>query len=216
MNLDVIFVPQGIEYKTVRRALNPPDRRLVVAIPVGIEPVRQFLQTWKAQNPQVSRVLVMGLGGSLSSQFPVGAGTLCRECITIDGSMVSSDLGWIRSSQPHLDLPLTRVCTVEQPVDRAEAKRQLHQATQADLVDMEGMAVFEAFPTAAMVRVVSDGCDRDLPDLSNTLDATGTLKPRSLALAFLRRPLPAFHLIRGSIAALRTLSTLSRSLQLLQ
>ncbi|MGC9504305.1 hypothetical protein [Baaleninema sp.] len=218
MTLDAIFVPQGVEYQTVKREFDrSPSRNqtlgkspLIVAIPVGIDPVRQFLRTWKSQHPQVSRVLLMGLAGSLSPQWTPGTATLCHECVTVEGTAVTSEANWINSLS--LELPEVRACTVEKAVVRAEDKRQLYRTTQADIVEMEGLAVFEAFSEAAMVRVVSDGSDRDIPDLSEAIDPSGRLKPLALSLAFVRQPRAAFHLIRGSMAGLQSLKQITRQM----
>ncbi|MDC0835109.1 Adenosylhopane nucleosidase HpnG [Geitlerinema sp. FC II] len=218
MKLDAIFVPQGVEYQTVRRAFDRTHALafpLIVAIPVGIDPVRQFLKTWKTQHPQVSRVLVMGLAGSLSPQFAPGRGTLCHECVTPDGTQVTTKSNWVESLS--LNLPEVRACSVETAVVRVEEKRQLYRNTQAQIVEMEGLAVFEAFSEAAMVRVISDGSDRNLPDLSDAIDPTGRLKSLPLTFTFVRQPRAAFYLIRGAIAGLKTLKkiaeTIARSME---
>jgi hypothetical protein len=63
-----------------------------------------------------------------------------------------------------------------------------------------------------MIRVVSDDCFHDLPDLSAAFSPEGSLKPLPLAIGMARQPLAASRLIRGSLKGLSRLEKLSRQL----
>jgi hypothetical protein len=56
-----------------------------------------------------------------------------------------------------------------------------------------------------MLRVVSDGCDHDIPNLNSGLSSDGSLQPLALAVAMLKQPIAATRLIRGSLQALKVL-----------
>ena len=83
--IDVILVPSGFEYLVVRAALgnvvNEPP--LLLAIPMGPDVVlshlRDSIESRLLFKP-VSRILLIGLGGSLSTRFQVGHGVIIEKC----------------------------------------------------------------------------------------------------------------------------------------
>jgi nucleoside phosphorylase len=105
-------------------------------------------------------------------------------------------------------------------MSRAVEKAHLAQTYNADVVDMEGYIALQFLSqfgiAVAMVRVVSDDCQHDLPDLSNAFDAAGSLQPFPLALAMLRRPIAAIQLIQGSWQGLTQLTNVASVILILK
>ncbi|MCY7274016.1 MAG: phosphorylase [Phormidesmis sp. CAN_BIN44] len=217
-----LLVPQGAEYQAVCRGLksckNPPQ---VVALPIGVEPVTQFLIHWQ-RSPSFtevlqSGVLVMGLCGSLTAKLRVGDRVLYQFCQNASGKVLECDPTLTAQIQQHLtETTLVRAFTSDRIISSAHEKQQLGQIHQADVVDMEGSAIMtilaQAGVAVAMARVVSDDIDHDLPDLSAAISPEGKLRSLPLALGMIRQPIAALRLIRGSLKGLRTLEAISARL----
>lgn len=79
---------------------------------------------------------------------------------------------------------------------------------------MEGVTLLRALPDCpiAILRVISDDCHHELPDISAAIAADGSLRVATLMLSFLRRPLAALRLIRGSLRGLKALEQVVASL----
>ncbi|MBX9257560.1 phosphorylase [Desmonostoc muscorum CCALA 125] len=246
---DTILVPQGAEYQAVCRGLRGVTGFVptVLPIPVGMKPLLQYLQ----QSPESrqflaakSRVLVVGLCGSLSSSYGVGDVVLYQDCI-YQGKRQECDrpftthlhsalgMGHRQEAEeknssspvpnPHSPLPtphspvnLVKALTSDRVIWSAAQKRHLGETLAVDVVDMEGFTALEFFNAAgvavAMLRVVSDDCQHDIPDLTPAINSDGSLRPLPLAMAMLRQPLAATRLIRGSLKALKVLEKVTNLL----
>ncbi len=255
---DTILVPQGAEYQAVCRGLRGVTGSIptVLPIPVGMEPLLQYLQQSAASGQIVatkSRVLVMGLCGSLSDRYGVGDIVLYQDCLyqgqrqQCDRSFTAqlySALGMghgeedrgIRgwgdggkellslpsphlpiSPSPHFPTPHSvNALTSDRVIWSAAEKRRLGEALAADVVDMEGFTALEFFNATgvvvAMLRVVSDDCQHDIPDLTGAINSDGSLRPLPLAMAMIRQPVAATRLIRGSLTALKVLEKVTNRL----
>jgi hypothetical protein len=222
--IDVLLVPQGAEYATVCRGLQrcSGPLPLVQALPVGPLAVSRYLQNWvpvAAESGSPKRVLLMGLCGSLNGNLRVGQRALYQSC-SLNGDTeaqifdVELATALYRALEPQIQW--VNGLTSDRIICSAQEKQHLAQATGADVVDMEGYATLQALTPAgiavAMLRVVSDDCHYDLPDLNPAIDATGTLQPLPLALGMLRQPIAAIRLIRGSLQGLQQLETLTYQL----
>lgn len=227
MRPNVILVPQGAEYQAVQRGLQSVSPQpTVVSVPVGPAPLTQFLQTWcRTHELQQQRVLVTGLCGSLSPTHPEASIVLYQGCFGRWGR-VSDDIFGENVPWRPCDADLTsslwtilgpqvqsvRAVTCDRMIHRVADKLQLGQQSGAEVVDMEGFAVLKVLQAAgvpvAMVRVVSDGCTGDVPDLSAAIGADGSLRPLPLAWGMVRQPLAAARLVRGSLRGLRQLEQL--------
>lgn len=217
---DALLVPQGAEYQAVCRGLKqasiaaPP----VLAIPIGATATRRFLQKAIADY-HPAKVLLLGLCGSLQSQYSVGDVVLYSNCLY---SPHATSRLQERPCDPSLTALLAErlgdrvacvnALTSDRVVATVSEKRYLGQLSGADVVDMEGFAVLEALNSSgasvAMLRVVSDDSQHDIPDLSAAIAPDGTLKPLPLALGLLKQPLAATRLIRGSLKGLQVLQRL--------
>ncbi|WP_445634676.1 Phosphorylase [Nostoc sp. DSM 114161] len=212
---DTILVPQGAEYQAVCRGLRNLTGSIptVLPIPVGMKPLLQYLQE-SAESRQIqatkSRVLVMGLCGSLSDRYTVGDVVLYQDCL-YQGKRQECDRSFtaqLHSALPTAHFPIKSL-TSDRVISSAAEKRRLAETLAADVVDMEGFTALEFFNAAgvavAMLRVISDDCQHDIPDLTGAIDSDGSLRPLPLAMGMLRRPFAAARLIRGSLIGLKVL-----------
>ncbi|MEH1966933.1 5'-methylthioadenosine/S-adenosylhomocysteine nucleosidase family protein [Nostoc sp.] len=216
--INTILVPQGAEYKAVCRGLSGVTGFIptVVAIPVGMKPLLKYLQQGQFLTPK-SRVLIMGICGSLSDRYRVGDIVLYQDCI-YQGKRQECDRPF--TAQLHSSISdkvtLVKSLTSDRVIWSAAEKRHLGETLAADVVDMEGFTALEFFNAAgvavAMLRVVSDDCQHNIPDLTPAINSDGSLNPFPLAMEMLRQPLAATRLIRGSLTALKVLEQVTNLL----
>ncbi|AFZ24591.1 nucleoside phosphorylase [Cylindrospermum stagnale PCC 7417] len=210
--INTIIVPQGAEYQAVKRGLNRAsgEKPNVIAIPVGVQPLRQYLQQWTGEK---NRILLMGLCGSLQTHHTVGDVVLYKDC-NYQGKLQKCNNTLTAQIQTHIPdkVTLVKSLTSDRLIWSAAEKRYLSENTGADVVDMEGYAALEFFPTLAILRVVSDNAQHDIPDLTSAISLDGSLKPLEIAIAFFRQPLAATRLIRGSLRGLKVLEQATTSL----
>ncbi|MCC5607204.1 phosphorylase [Nostoc sp. CHAB 5834] len=224
--ITTILVPQGAEYKAVCRGLSGVTGSIptVVAIPVGMKPLLKYLQQGQFLAP--SRVLIMGICGSLSDRHTVGDIVLYQDCV-YQGKRLECDRTFTAQLHsalltPHSPLPtphspanLVKSLTSDRVIWSAAEKRRLGEMA-ADVVDMEGFTALEFFNAdgvvVAMLRVVSDDCQHNIPDLTPAINSDGSLNPLLLAMVMLRQPLAATRLIRGSLTALKVLEQITNRL----
>lgn len=223
--IHTILVPQGVEYNAVRKALNRITALTpaVVSIPVGIPAFTKFLQQWEGiaelQKQSQPKVLIMGLCGSLTLSHQIGDTVLYQDCIYQRGDDIYS-----RKCDPDLTNQLklhfsnsvkVKGLTCSSIISSACEKRHLSQFG-ADVVDMEGIAALDFFNSinvgVAMLRVVSDDCKHDLPNLNSALSPEGSLQMLPLALGMLRQPIAAYRLINGSLRAIKVLQQVTTKL----
>jgi nucleoside phosphorylase len=215
LSLDLILVPQGPEYQAVQRAKLPIP---IMAIPAGLTAVEAALKTGlQPPRDRHSRVLVLGLGGSLSPNLVPGDVVLCHTCINGQGEQQQGDRHLLDQLQQIYDNPQDSLAyqaaySSDRIIHRAQDKQYLAQTTGAAVVEMEGWAIWQQYPQAAMIRVISDDCHHDLPDISQAIAPNGKLKPLALTRAFLKQPAAAMRLIQGSLTGLRQLTQTAHQL----
>ena len=219
-SIQAILVPQGAEYQAVCRGLRDAKVALpVLPIPIGSLPLNRWLEIWiqdrfcKDLAPQV---LLMGLCGSLSSDCAIADLVLYQSCITQRQAIYPCAPELLESLRSLQGARRVQSLTTNRIISTASEKRHLGQTYGAKVVDMEGAIVLQSLTpsgiSVAMLRVVSDGCDRNIPDLSAALKPDGSLDPFGLALAFCKQPIAAAHLIRGSLRGLKTLQITTTAL----
>lgn len=154
----------------------------------------------------------MGLCGSLTYRYSVGDIVLYQACAYINAAP-----GQLHPCSPTLttllqeklkQTSLVHALTSDRLIWSADEKRHLGQIYSADVVDMEGFAALEVLSggvAVAMLRVVSDDCEHDLPNLTSALSSDGSLQSLPLAIGMLRQPMAATRLIRGSLRGLQVL-----------
>ncbi len=220
--INTILVPQGAEYKAVCRGLSGVTGSIptVVAIPVGMKPLLKYLHTSQGNGQFLapkSRVLIMGICGSLSDRYTVGDIVLYQDCVYQEKRL---ECDRTFTAQLHSLLSekasLVKSLTSDRVIWSAAEKRHLGETLRADVVDMEGFTALEFFNAdgvaVAMLRVVSDDCQHNIPDLTPAINSDGSLNPFPLAMGMLRQPLAATRLIRGSLTALKVLEQVTNRL----
>jgi Phosphorylase superfamily len=212
-----ILVPQGAEYKAVCRGLSrvTVSQPQVIAVPLGMQPLYQFLEkNCQHLNQLNQKVLLMGLCGSLNQRYSVGDIVLYQDCVYQE-NLRECDSKFTTEIHHQLGdkASFVKGLTSDRVISLAEEKRNLHQKSGADVVDMEGFTFLKFFQqlgiSTAMLRVVSDDALHDIPDLTTAINADGSLQPLPLTLALIRQPLAATRLIRGSLQGLKILETVA-------
>jgi hypothetical protein len=217
MPIQVILVPAGAEYQAVMRGLKAvPHAPPVVAVPAGPAAFRAFLETWEDRSRfEDQGILLIGLGGSLSPQHSVGDGLLLEQ--VWDASAGDGAKGYpcdrtlTDELAQRLGVSVERGVTCDRVITTVAEKGRLGNRYQAAVVDMESAVLLEAMPQAkvAILRVISDDCSHDLPDISGAIGPDGKLRADTLARSFLKRPVAALKFISGSLQALKTLEQIT-------
>lgn len=220
MPVQVILVPAGAEYQAVMRGLKAvPHAPPVVAVPAGPAAFRAFLETWEGRSRfEDQEILLIGLGGSLSPQHSVGDAILLEQvwdAAERDGSQgYFCDRTLTDELAQRLGAPVGTGVTCDRVITTVAEKRRLGDRHQAAVVDMESAVLLAAMPQAkvAILRVISDDCGHDLPDIAGAIGPDGSLRADTLARSFLRRPFAALKFISGSLQALKTLEQITLTL----
>ncbi|MDJ0717614.1 MAG: hypothetical protein QNJ54_25895 [Prochloraceae cyanobacterium] len=227
MEIDIILVPQGQEHSAVCRGLSKTTCKpiLVFPIPIGNKPLIACLQKWQQTKKIPDRqlnILVMGLCGSLSPQHNLADIVVYKECLYLsersEKLLKHCDSQLTNSVKKKLKekASLVRSLTSDRVICSAEEKRHLGETCQAEVVDMEGFAILEACQKTeirvTMVRVISDDCNRDLPDMEGAINSQGNIEALPTAIAMLKKPIAAVRLIRGSLKALQILEQVTKKL----
>ncbi|PZV17206.1 MAG: phosphorylase [Leptolyngbya sp.] len=214
--IQTILVPQGAEHRAVCRGLRGiADPPTVLPTPAGaaIAPYLRSLQTAGCL-VKGQRVLMMGLCGGLIAKLEIGDAVLYGESLAATPHTCDRDL--TIHLQSLLSVPIVQGVTSDRVISTVHDKQQLAIQFSADVVDMESVAVLAILNaigvSTAVLRVVSDDCHHNIPNLSNAFNAEGSLQPVALAIAMLRHPIAATHLIRGSLHGLKSLQELTQRL----
>ncbi|MFN4269927.1 MAG: phosphorylase [Thermosynechococcus sp.] len=203
----LVLVPQGAEYRAVQRRLRHANVAILPLRAGSAAVTTPALITALKVLPAM--ILVLGVCGGLHPEDRVGEVVVYTTCQDEEGQTYFLD--------QRLSAKLTpawrrvRGLTVAAPLSQAQEKQALAARWGVEVVDMEGVPLLEALGgvPVVMVRVISDGGDRDLPDLSQAFDSQGNWRPWPLAIAMLRKPLAAAHLIQGSLKALKVLEKIA-------
>ena len=214
--VDTILVPQGVEYQAVCRGASKAGRQAIkiVPIPIGVDRLKQNLSDRNFWQSQPQRMLILGLCGSLSPQYGVGNALLYKGCHSLDGNYLKTDIQLTDAIYQQLQQPVSLVTglTSDRSICQCQEKLRLAQKYPTQVVDMEGYEYLQLLQNqdiaVAILRVVSDDCRHDLPDLKNAIN-NGQLDAFKLAIAMSRKPLAAIRLIRGSLIGLKRLTEIS-------
>lgn len=169
---------------------------------------------------------MLGLCGSLSDRHRVGESVLYQDCLSLSTALPSKELEDTNTaatdfSETHPPIfcdrslttqlhqlinqaDLVKALTSDRVICTAAEKRSL--AKYADVVDMESYFALDFLSQTnipvAILRVVSDGSDRDIPDLSKAFNSDGSLQILPTVIGMIRQPIAALHLIQGSLKGL--------------
>lgn len=216
---DIILVPRGAEYGAIQRGLRTIGDLAPPIIPISLgaqefldsSPVSQ--QSLEFLNKRKGKIVLIGLGGSLSDRYRVGDGVIYQGCGGEKGDYWQCNPEITAAIAQLTGYSLVKGLTSDRILSQSEEKRRWGQKGY-EVVDMEGARILAALPgrKVAIVRVISDEVTQDLPDLAPAIDDQGHLQPLPLARQMLTRPVPAFHLIQGSLKGLSVLTQVARKL----
>lgn len=215
-----VLVPAGAEYKAVKKGLGRVKHSpSLIEVPAG-QAVGEFVASLASSNKLETNVLLMGLGGGLSAECEVGRSLLLKQVWnaandSTNGSEVldcDAQLTAQVSEQLRVGVGVGVMC--DRVVTSVQEKKDLGDRYQAQVVDMESFALLQALPqhNVAILRVISDSCDYDLPDISQAIRPDGSLNGGAMAISFAQRPIAAFRFINASLKGLSELETLTKKL----
>jgi adenosylhomocysteine nucleosidase len=212
-------VVRGAEESAVRRGLARAGAHASVAVhamnvgPVAADAAAVALLAAGTVPP---RVLVAGLCGGLSPALDVGDALFYSSIVDPDGPAELTDAvltARIADTVAHAQTGIRALSSSLVVVNSAE-KAALARRYDVDAVDMESLAVLRRLARAgssvAVLRVVSDCVDDDLPDLNAAVDRDGALSGRALFAASVRRPGAA---VRMALNGSRALAALGQALE---
>lgn len=201
------MVPQGAEATAIMRGLKRISgySPVVLPIPVGSQGLYRWLSQNKLSIDFLNKTLLIGLAGSLSAVYKTGDAVIYEGCGDGGGKYLKCDEQTVQFLRSVLEFPTVKGLTADEIVTKAAQKQRLGKVSGMDVVDMEGLILLESLPGVAILRVISDGADQDLPDIGGAIDPQGNLRPFLLAREMIKAPLPAWRLINGSLRGLRVL-----------
>ena len=224
-SLDRILVVQGAEYRAVQQGIKKTNVSAksvnipkIIPIPIGeknAEKIWENQQFFGDSKPQ--KVLIMGLCGSLSTQHSVGDIVLYQACIKNNLSL-TTDEALTASIKQRLNsnIPLVTALTSDRVIHSTAEKQSLAKTCTATVVDMEGFAYLQTLQSqgvsVAMLRVVSDDINFDLPNLNHAINQDGQLQAIPMMISMLRQPIAAIRLIKGSLKGLQVLKHVTEKL----
>jgi Phosphorylase superfamily len=231
--IQAILVPQGAEYQAVCKGLNFVTGKIpqVIAIPIGSSGLIKYLEKLEfiaeLRKELQPKILVMGLCGSLKKEYNIGDVVIYQSCIYHNNSEknlirefeLDLTTNLVNQLELHQKKQISKVkgITCDRIIYSSAEKHHLAQTYDADVVDMEGFRVLEFFNaigvSVAMLRVVSDDSQHDLPDLNNAIASDGSLQILPLAWGMLRQPIAATGLIRGSLQGLKVLKQIATEIR---
>lgn len=224
--IDLIIVPQGAEYKAVKQGLKKLKnaRPLIIQIPMGVNQIAETLTRKQFWQTQPKRVLMMGLCGSLSSQYSVGNAVLYRDCydrVTKENLFTDRQLNQVISqkieqTKTNKSLFFVSGITSDRIITTIPEKQKLAQNFTASVVDMESFAYLNLLQqkevAVSIIRVISDDLKYNLPDLENTIGDRGNIKPLVMTKKMLKQPTASFRFIRSSLQGLQKLQEITTNI----
>ncbi len=223
---DLLFVPQGAEYQAVFQGISKSSSKIKIkSVPAGMKAITKFLEEWEQDsrflNELPKTIMMIGLGGSLSPNHLVGDVVVYKDCTSLQFK-----LNKYKQCDPFLNqlvierlkhsCTLGRGITNQYVMSSAKEKQTLGETYKADVIDMEGMALLNWSRkwniSVVIVRVISDSCQQDLPDLRNVFGIGGNLRYFYLAFQMIKKPLLSIHFIYSSLKSLNVLRKIIKQL----
>ncbi len=208
-----ILVPKGAEYQAVCQGVKtvkfPP---LIVPIPMGVKPLTNYLQNWQ-KHESMDKLLIMGLCGSLRPEYEIGDMVIYTDCLYNDQriSCHGQLIDYLANKLPKAHL--VKGLTTDKVISHTEEKIILGEKYHADVVDMEGYTALNLLGSKvaiAIVRVISDNCEYNIPDMTLAIDSLGNLQSLKLAQVMLQDIPGAIRLIQGSLRGLKVLENVAK------
>lgn len=165
---------------------------------MGIENARRAAEAAMPSPPAIC--IVSGFAGSLKPQYKVGD-VLTARCVQLLGKAKTIECSrcLVTAAVENQAIEAKMFLTASDVVSSSEEKQRL--SPFADAVDMESFAVLSAARerkiSAAVVRVISDRFDEDMPvDIEATVDERGRVNIRGVVKHVALHPLQLPALIR--------------------
>jgi len=221
LSINTIVVPQGAEYQAVCRGLQKAgvdclNDLEIIAVPIGTKFVDRFLADYAEEFRSSTGILIVGLCGSLTDVHSVGDSVLVESCKNLNRSLLHLNSNLTATIQQKLSLKTVAGVTSDRIITQTQEKLALAQEYNAMIVEMEGYGYISKLQqrkmSVAMLRVVSDDADGNIPDLNSAIDDRGNLKTLPMAIAMLKQPLAAIRLIKGSLTGLKALEQIMAEL----
>ena len=220
MSLIYVFAASDMEAEPVRKAATSGGVNEIVLFTGAMGPknARSKAEGAFASSSAVkpAAVLITGLCGGLTADLKEGDIVLYDTCLSAveDTRKLSSDAGLVRSIEGVLksaSIPHQQVSGVmSSRIATNRAERSGMAASGARVVDMESFAILDVAASvgvpAAVLRVVSDSVDRNLPDLNSALNEGGGLDGRKALGVALRSPIATVRLLAANRRAIQHLS----------
>ncbi|MFK8186121.1 MAG: hypothetical protein AB8B99_22315 [Phormidesmis sp.] len=211
-----VLAPAGAEYKAIEKGFRCAEHApTLIAVPAG-QAVGKFAQSLERGNKLAANVLLIGLGGGLSTKCEVGSPLLLKQVWNATHQSVS--LSCHEQLTAQISVRLSTGIGVGVMCDRVittvQEKLKLGDRYQAEVVDMESFSLLQALPhhNVAILRVISDSCDHDLPDISQAVRPDGSLNGVSMAMSFAKQPIAAIKFIKSSLTGLSQLQQIGTRL----
>lgn len=203
------------------------DRRITILhCGIGARGFADWLTQHLTEN-RYEALIVVGLAGALDPRLKTGDAIVYDHCLDARVAIEESTPTDLPVQHSHKQADLVRTLldalretslncvygsgiTVNRVVINAQDKLWLGRQHQAVVVDMESFDVLQVAAKcgvpAAVVRVISDEAEHDLPDFNSAAELDGTVNPRRMAAAMLQRPVASARFLRNlkpALAALR-------------
>ncbi len=203
------------------------DRRITILhCGIGARGFADWLTQHLTEN-RYDALIVVGLAGALVPRLKTGDVIVYDHCLDDRGAIEELTPTDLPIQHSHRQAELIRTLlgalretslncvygsgiTVNHVVVNAQDKLWMGQQHQAVAVDMESFDVLQVAAKcgvpAAVVRVISDEAEHDLPDFNSAAELDGTVNPRRMAAAMLQRPVASARFLRNlkpALAALR-------------
>jgi nucleoside phosphorylase len=214
--IDTIFVPEGLEARVVRDAVEAAGAPIsVIAMGIGSERAAEVVSR-ALYGARIERALITGVCGLLAPHFHPGEALLYADVRSEKDPSAATDRNLTTTLASMLTRPRSgiRALSWSSVVTTAREKGQLAGRYDADAVDMESYAALSvlrgAGVTTAVMRVGSDAAGDDLPEVNRAL-VNGVLDGRRLAFQMLRAPREAAGMAwHGMLALMRLKNAVSR------
>jgi nucleoside phosphorylase len=147
-------------------------------------------------------VLIAGFGGALDPQCRRNEAVVYERCLSaLDGSSVACDRGLSQRINAAVGAQQGIGLTTKRVIVDARAKRDLNVKFGAMVVDMESYEVLVVCERhkipAAVLRVISDEAEEELPDFNRILQPDGKIDNRKVLGALLGRPRASWQFLRS-------------------
>jgi nucleoside phosphorylase len=197
--------------RMVQTGMGPANARSAAAAILGGGPANR-----------IEAAVVMGFGGSLARAIEETAVVLYKNCASTSAGegIQECSAGLTRAladilKSSGIACNLVRGVSSSRIAATRRHKQQLAE-TRAEVVDMESFEIIAAANRAkvpvAVIRVISDSFDREMPDFNRALGADGNFRPLALGAACLSSPAQTLALFLSSRKAARRLRIIADSI----